>query len=113
MARGSSTRQNLDTLAEEPVEVLARRPSRAQRDRSWEAEQRRAGVVVTYRGIPVDVQRQIRRIADDLGVPVGEVVRRFLEFGIEAYRAGDLTLQPVFAAYRRTLYPWENAGRGK
>ncbi len=111
MARGN--RQSLESIGEEPVEVLARRPSRARRDRSWEAQQRRDGIVVTYRGVPPDVQRQLRRIADELGVPVGEVARRFLEFGIEAYRDGTLSLQPVFAAYRRTLYPREGGGRGR
>lgn len=111
MARGS--RQSLEFIGEEPIEILARRPSRARRDRSWETEQRKAGIVVTYRGIPPDVQGQIQRIANELGVPVGEVARRFLEFGIEAYQAGDLPLQPVFAAYRRTLYPREREGRGR
>lgn len=105
-------RQALAVQADEPVS-LASRPSEAKRDRSWERAQRKAGLVVTYRGIPPDVQEQVKKIADDLGVPVGEVVRRFLEFGLESYRAGTLSLQPVFAAYRRTLYPWENAGRGK
>jgi len=112
---GRRDRQNLSAYveAEEMVEVLARRPSRARRNRSWEARQRKAGVVVTYRGIPTELQKQLKQVAEEHSVPVGEVARRFLEYGLAAYEAGELTLRPVLVPGRLTLYPESFEGRGK
>jgi len=110
-------RQDLSAYveAEEAVEVLARRPSRARRNRSWEARQRKAGVAVTYRGIPPDLQKRLKRVAEEHSVPVGEVARRFLEHGLDAYEAGELVLRPVLVPGRLTLYPegFEDRGKGR
>ncbi len=108
-------RQDLSAYVEteESVEVLARRPSRVKRNRSWEARQRKAGVVVTYRGIPPDLQKRLKRVAEAHSVPVGEVARRFLEHGLAAYEAGELVLQPVLVPGRLTLYPEPAGDRGK
>lgn len=97
-----------DQVPEEPAdgvpEVLRRRPKR-QRDRSWERRQRRAGNVVTYRGVPEELHEEIKAVAAGLGVNVGEVARAFLEHGLAAYRSGALELDPVAEAVTRTLYP--------
>ena len=75
------------------------------RDRAWEAEQRKRGVVATYRGIPPALQDRIKAVASEHGVKVGDVARRFLEYALEAYAAGDLQLQAVPETPKRTLYP--------
>lgn len=96
-------------VPEEPTEavpeVLEYRPSEAQRNRDWEKKRRRAGRVATYRGIPQHLQAEIKRVAEDRHVPIGEVARAFLEHGLAAYGRGELTLEPAFGPGKLTLYP--------
>lgn len=75
------------------------------RKRTWEAEQRAKGNVVTYRGIPPELREQIKAIAVAHHVKIGEVARRFLEHGLEAYQSGDLELRAVEIVLKATLYP--------
>jgi len=75
------------------------------RDRSWEAEQRERGLVVTYRGIPQELHERVKEIAKALHVNTGDVARRFLEYAIEAYEEGSLQLDAVVISTKRTLYP--------
>jgi len=96
------------TVPAEPTEaipqILQRRPSRAKRNREWERTQHR----VTYRGIPPELNDTLKTIAAKMSVPVGDVVRAFLEHGLEAYECGELVLapRPRFSAHRNmTLYP--------
>ena len=94
-----------DQVDKDALDTLTRRaPKRA---RSWESEQRGRGVVVTYRGIPSELQARIKEIAGEHGVKVGELARRFLEHAIDAYAAGDLVLEPVEVTRKATLYPDE------
>ena len=94
-----------EQLGDEPIEVLARRPSRAKRNREWERQVREKQGVVTYRGIPPRLNESLKEIARDLGVPVGEVARAFLEYGLEACRKGDLVLKPEAVADKYSLFP--------
>jgi hypothetical protein len=96
-----------EQLGDEPIEVLTRRPSRAKRNREWERQAREKQGVVTYRGVPRELNERLKKIAKDLGVPVGEVARKFLEYGLEACRKGDLVLKPK-AAGKHTLFPSES-----
>ncbi len=48
--------------------------------------------VVSYHGIPPEVQQEIKRIADRHTVPVGEVATLLLNFGLDALMRGDLRL---------------------
>ena len=99
----SGRRHIEDQTNSEALDVLSRRP--AKRDRSWEAGQRGAGVVVTYRGIPAELQGRIKEIAGEHGVKVGELARRLLEYGLDAYESGELQLDAVTVTTKRTLYP--------
>ena len=67
------------------------------------------GKVRSYRGIPDGVDATLQKIATDIKVPVGEVVRAFLERAIAEFNNGDLTLTPtprVIRSHRsNTLYP--------
>ena len=94
-----------EQLGDEPIEVLARRPSRARRNRKWEQRHRDEKGFVSYRGVPGELHESLKGIADDLGVPVGEVARAFLEYGLEACRKGDLVLQPKPVAGSYSLFP--------
>lgn len=60
--------------------------------------------VVSYRGIPVEVQDAVRQVAEDRFVPVGEVAVIFIQFGLKAYQLGELRLQPVPKAFDLTLF---------
>lgn len=97
-----------DQIGDEPIEVLTRRPSKAKRNREWERRQYEKGLFVAYRGIPRELHESIKEIADDLGVPVGEVARAFLEYGLEACRRGDLVLQPKPVTGKFSLFPEKN-----
>jgi len=94
-------------VPEEPTEaipqMLAHKPSHAKRNREWEAQQER----VTYRGIPPDLNERVKLLAENLGVPIGDVVRAFIERGLQAYEQGDLILQPRLRIGKMTLYPEE------
>ncbi len=92
-----------DQVNSEAIDVLAHAP--AKRDRSWENGQRAKGVVVTYRGIPAELQARVKAIAKENGVPIGELARRFLEYAMDAYESGDLELATVEVVKKRTLYP--------
>jgi len=94
-------------VPEEPTEaipqLLAHKPSHAKRNREWETQQER----VTYRGIPPDLNERVKLLAENLGVPIGDVVRAFIERGLQAYEQGDLILQPHLRIGKMTLYPEE------
>ncbi len=86
----------------EPAAHIPPPRSKAKRNREWE----KAHAVVAYRGIPEELQAEIKRIAEkELGVPLGEVARAFLEHGLAAYRAGDLRLAAKPVTGRLTLFP--------
>lgn len=95
-----------DRIPEEPIDALARRPTPApKRDRTWEAKQRRTAGVATYRGVPRDLQEEVKAVAAELGVTVGAVARLFLSYGLEAYKSGELTPDVVEVTKKRTLSP--------
>ena len=94
-----------DQMSNEPIEVLAKRPSKSSRNRSWEKKQRQQVGVVTYRGIPKDLNETIKDVAAELGVPIGDVVRAFLEDALNNYKAGKLDLDPELVTGRYTLFP--------
>jgi len=86
MAKKGLTRQNLQ------VNPDGMTFGKTRRDRSWDAEHK--DQVAHYRGIPPEVKREIINIAAELRVPVGQLARAFLEYGIEQYRSGALILEP-------------------
>jgi hypothetical protein len=63
------------------------------------------GEITTYRGIPLETHQTLINLANSLGVPVDEVVRALLEFGIAHYRSGELVLIPHPKSQRMTLFP--------
>ena len=91
-----------DLADKEALDVLG-----AKRDRGWEAEQRKRGIVATYRGIPPELQDRIKAVASELGVNIGDVARRFLEYALAAYDAGEIDLRASIVSIKRTLYPDE------
>ena len=97
-----------DQMGDEPIEILTRRPSKAKRNREWEKRHRQKKGFVSYRGVPQELHENLKKIANDLGVPVGEVARAFLEYGLEACKRGDLVLQPKPAIGKFSLFPEEN-----
>ena len=59
---------------------------------------------VSYRGIPPETAQQIVRFAELSVIPVGELARRLLEFGIEAYQSGKLAAETYAVVTKNTLY---------
>jgi hypothetical protein len=58
---------------------------------------------VTYR-IPVILKEEIRSIAEEHTLPVGEVVWFLIDHALKAYRDGRLPLQPVPKVIGKTLF---------
>jgi hypothetical protein len=58
---------------------------------------------VTYR-IPITLKEEIRLISEEHTLPVGEVVRFFIELGSKAYQDGSLPLQPSPRLIGKTLF---------
>ncbi len=69
--------------------------------------------VVTYRGIPDTLQRNLERLAEKLDVPLGILVRYLLEYGLEEAGAGRLGLNPQLVKVGLTLYPEKEGGPHK
>jgi hypothetical protein len=59
---------------------------------------------VSYRGIPNETVQAVEALAGRLVTPIGEVARRLLEFGLEAYEAGNLPMQTYAVVMKNTLY---------
>ncbi|MBT3391563.1 MAG: hypothetical protein HN413_14280 [Chloroflexi bacterium] len=61
---------------------------------------------VGFRMIPDHTNQQISQIADNLGVPKWQVIRRMLEDGVAGYKAGSITIQSQSVQTEEyTLYP--------
>ena len=107
MARREGTRydkgkQEAERLAEQSAERITD-AERARRERKRKQKEELA----SYRGIPKALQVELKGIADELHVPLGQVARLFLEYGRDAYRRGDLTpeARAKVDAVSFTLYP--------
>jgi hypothetical protein len=71
----------------------------ASRDRTWE----KTHPTVSYR-LTIDVRNKITQLAADLNVPTSDLARAFLEYGIDAFLAGELDLHPHLKQGKFTLY---------
>lgn len=83
-------------------EFLAKRPSRAKRDRTWE----RNNPTTAYR-IPATLRDALKTIAQAEGITADDLARFALERFVDQYNAGEVTLQKHVKA-RYTLYPSED-----
>ena len=90
-------------LMRQPLDLIPTANLKKKRTRKWEQVHRFE--TVTYRGIPRQVVEQIIEIAQSLSVPRDEVVRAFLEYGVELYRTRKLSLFAYPKAQRMTLFP--------
>lgn len=98
-------RQVLSQIAD--PERLEERP-RKERKREWEKNHPHR----CYRGVPAEVRTRVKEVAEDLGVPVDEVARAFIEYSLSCVQRGTLTLSgaPSQRRVRMTLYPFTGAG---
>jgi hypothetical protein len=88
-------------------ERLEERPTK-ERKREWEKSHPHR----CYRGVPSEVRGQVKEVAEELGVPVDEVARAFIEYSLMCVQRGSLTLSgmPSQRRVRMTLYPFTGAG---
>ena len=90
----------------EPASTAARMV-RSGREPNEDAQQQTK--VRSYRGIPESVDAQIKGIAKEMKVPMGEVMRVLLEYALAAYEAGEMLLNPqpriVRSERNKTLFP--------
>jgi len=78
------------------------------RKREWEKSHKPKH----YRGVPAEVRQKVKEVAEALGVPVDEVARAFLEYGLRCVERGTLRIEgrPSLRRVRMTLYPFNGAG---
>lgn len=88
-------RQNFPTAA--PIDGISA-PLPKIRQRAWDSANRDS--LWSVRGIPQGLQGEIKKIAMELGVPIGDVARLLLEHGLDAYRAGKLPISKEGGKYR-------------
>lgn len=86
---------------------------RTARIKPKQVDRRRREPVVTYRGIPETLQRNLERLAEKLDVSLGILVRYLLEYGLEEAAAGRLRLDPQLVKVGLTLYPEKESGQRK
>jgi hypothetical protein len=84
-----------------------------QRKRDWERDHQNKKVV--YRGVDPQAALRVRQLAEELRVPIGEVARALLEYGLDAYSRGNLNLdpRPNPERLRMTLFPKRTASKQK
>lgn len=86
-----------------PVAVKNDRGAKRKKGRKGSAVGSRWEIRVTYR-IPVLLKGEIRSIANEHTLPVGEVVWFFIEQALQAFRNGSLSLQPAPKMIGKTLF---------
>ncbi len=89
----------------EPAAHIPPAPSKARRNREWEKTHKTA--VVTSRNVPPELQAEVKAVATELGVAVGDVARALLQHGLAEYRAGRLRLEPKLRTGKLSLFPEE------
>ena len=77
--------------------------AKKKRDRKNQGEIPHWEMRVTYR-IPIKLKEEIRSIAEEHTLPVGEIVRFFIEQGSKAFQDGRLPLQPSPKMIGKTLF---------
>jgi hypothetical protein len=108
--------QRRNPLAEtqpiQPPDIYTNLRVAEKRTRSRQWEQTRLPHKAMYRGVDPQLALKVKQIAAELIVPVGEVARALLEYGLRAYFDGDLDLnpRPNPLSMRMTLFPVKEAG---
>jgi hypothetical protein len=64
-------------------------------------------VITTWRGFPPALKQELSALASEAGlnVPVGELITALLRYGLQAYEAGHLQMDPVPEVATFTLLP--------
>ena len=86
-----------------PVPAKKVGEAKKKKDKKNQAEIPHWEMRVTYR-IPVNLKKAIRMIAEERSLPVGEIVRFFIEQGSKAFQDGRLPLQPSPKLIGKTLF---------
>ena len=86
-----------------PVAVKRERAAKKGKGKKSRSDPQRWEIRVTYR-IPVVLKEEIRSIAEEHTLPVGEVVWFFIERAFKAFQDGNLPLQPVPKIIGKTLF---------
>jgi hypothetical protein len=86
-----------------PVATKRERGVKKKKGKKDGAVPHRWEIRVTYR-IPILLKEEIRSIAEEHTLPVGEVVWFFIEQALKAFRDGNLPLQPAPKVIGKTLF---------
>lgn len=86
-----------------PVAAKRERGAKKKKGKKDKAVPPRWEIRVTYR-IPVLLKEEVRSIAEEHTLPVGEVVWFFIEQALKAFRDGNLPLQPAPKVIGKTLF---------
>lgn len=94
--------------ASETLAVQEKKVKQGKRSREWE----KANKPKHYRGVPAELRKQVKEVAEELGVTADEVARAFLEYSLMCLQRGTLVLSgmPSQKRVKMTLYPFSGAG---
>ncbi len=90
-------------LAQAFPSPIGKRSSIQKKDRHVQDPQSRWETRVTYR-LPLPLKTEIKTIAVEYTLPVGEVVWFFIEQAIKDYHSGSLVLEPALKTVGKTLF---------
>jgi hypothetical protein len=85
-----------------PQVFMNHKPKRV-RSRAW--EQQHSSEILRLSGFPVYMHEKVLGLSDALQVTVGAVARTLLEYSLDCYRRGMLSIVPELSQGKWTLFP--------
>jgi hypothetical protein len=104
-----SRRPNLPEILPGQTAVDSLRLVRRKKSRNYELAHQ--GEQLTLRGVPPEFQNKIRSIANDKNVRVDHVGRAFLEYGLNCYAKGKISLEARPNGRKFSLYSRDGWGQ--
>jgi hypothetical protein len=102
---GRATGEQQEVATPDPNSIMAVvmpvAARRKKRSRDWE----KRNPQVCYRGVSAHLHQELKNIAIDIGIKLDDVVRAFLEYGLNLVYEDRLILTPQLGHGKLTLYP--------
>ena len=101
--RAARIQENPEWLSEVFPSPMGKKPGGRKKTKDAQGSPNRWEARVTYR-LPLQLKTEIKAIAVEHTIPVGEVVWFFIEHAIQDYRAGKLVLEPTLKTAGKTIF---------
>ena len=101
---GKKTGWRRETYDPKSKTISQKSGSKAKKKNTSSVEDEKTCIFVV-RNLPENLHQALLSVAEHMAVPIGQVATAFLKAGLDAYLSGELRLEPVAVATRKTLYP--------